>query len=86
AEDIQYQFIGDPHLVTVTATRIHETLDLTASFASGAAANARDSLTTTRVAATYYYRRRFGGSLGYFSTTGSSDAGLYPAPAPGTAG
>ncbi len=86
AEDIQYQFIGDEHLVTVTGTRIHETMNLTASFAGGASANGHDDLTTTKVTATYYYRRRIGGSLGYFSTTGSADAGLYPQAAPGDPG
>ncbi len=86
AEDIQYQFVADPHIVTVTGTRIHESMNLAASFASGGAANAHDDLTTTRLTATYYYRRRFGGSLGYFSTTGSSDTGLYPGPQPGDPG
>jgi len=82
AEDIQYQFIGDEHLVTVAGTRIHESMNLAASFASAAAANAANDLTTTRLWTTYYYRRRLGGTLGYFSTTGSTDSGLYPAPAP----
>jgi hypothetical protein len=81
AEDIQYQFMGDEHLVTVAATRIHESMSLDASFASGAAANSSDDLTTTRVWATYYYRRRIGATLGFFSTTGSTDTVLYPAPA-----
>ena len=35
AEDVQYQFVGDVHLVTVTGTRIHESMNLAASFASG---------------------------------------------------
>ena len=86
AEDIQYQYIGELNLVTFTATRIHENLDLTASFAAAAAANPTDNLTTTRATATYYYRRRIGASLGYFSTTGSADAGLYPQPQTGGTG
>lgn len=86
AEDIQYQFIGEQHLATLTATRIHETMNLASSFASGAAANPTNSLTTSRVTATYYYRRGIGGSLGYFSTTGTADGGLYPQPQPGEAG
>jgi hypothetical protein len=86
AEDIQYQYIGELNLVTFTATRIHENLDLTASFAAAAAANPTDNLTTTRATATYYYRRRIGASLGYFSTTGSADAGLYPQPQAGGTG
>lgn len=86
AEDFQYQFVGDEHLVTVAGTRIHENIGLNASFASGAAANPSDDLTTLRLWATYYYRRWIGGTLAYFSTTGSGDAGLYPAPAPGDPG
>jgi hypothetical protein len=86
AEDIQYQFLGEADLVTLEATRIHETMSLDASFASGASANPSNTLTTSRVWATYYHRRRIGGTLGYFSTSGSSDATLYPAADPGTAG
>lgn len=86
AEDVQYQFGGDEHLFTFMGTRIHETMDLNASFADAATANASDDLTTTRFAATYYHRRRLGGTLGYFSTTGSTDGGLYPAAAPGDPG
>ncbi len=82
AEDIQYQFIADDHQVTVAGTRIHENMNLDASFASGASANPTNSLTTTRLWATYYYRRRIGGTLAYFSTTGSSDAVLYEPPGP----
>ncbi len=86
AEDIQYQFIADDHQVTVAGTHIHENMSLDASFASGTAANPTDSLNTTRVWATYYYRRRIGGTLAYFSTTGSSDAALYAPAAPGGPG
>ena len=78
AEDIQYQYIADEHQITVAGTRIHENMTLDASFATGASANPTDSLTTTRLWATYYYKRKFGGTLAYFSTTGSTDPGLYP--------
>lgn len=84
AEDVQYQFIGEDHLLSLSATRIHESMKLDASYAAEATANAKDDLTTLRVNANYFFRRRYGGTLGYFSTTGSTDAGLYPAdPAPG---
>jgi hypothetical protein len=83
AEDLQYQFVTDDHQFTVAGTHIHEAMTLDASFASGASANPTNTLTTTRAWATYYYRRHVGGTLGFFSTTGSVDAGLYgPAPAP----
>jgi hypothetical protein len=78
AFDFQYQWIGDQHLVTVAGTRIHESMTLDASFANGEVANLSNDLNTTRVTGTYYYKRKYGGALGLFATTGSSDAGLYP--------
>ena len=87
AEDLQYQFAGDEHLLTVAGTHIHETMTLDASFANGGALNPKDTLSTTRLWATYYYRRKIGGTLEYFSTTGSTDGGLYPSvPSPPPAG
>ncbi|HZC87795.1 MAG TPA: hypothetical protein VE266_12420 [Steroidobacteraceae bacterium] len=78
AEDVQYQFISDEHQVTIAGTHIHESQTLDASFASGGAANPTNNLSTTRVWATYYYRRKIGGTVAYFSTTGSTDTSLYP--------
>jgi hypothetical protein len=84
AEDLQYQYIGDQHLFSLAATHIHESMQLDASFAAGAVTNPTDNLTTTRVIATYYFRRKWGGSISHFQTTGSTDTALYPAgPAPG---
>jgi hypothetical protein len=77
AEDFQYQFIGERHIVSLLGTRIHEKMTLDASFANGTVENSSNDLTTVRITGTYYYKRRLGGSLGYFSTTGSSDALLY---------
>jgi hypothetical protein len=79
AEDLQYQFSGDERLFSLAATHIHESMQLYASFAASAVINPRDSLNTTRVSGTYYFRRKFGGSISHFSTTGSTDTGLYPA-------
>lgn len=86
AEDVQYQFLGEEQIFTFEATRIHESMSLDASFAATAVANRSNDLTTTRLWGTYYLRRRIGGTLEYFSTTGSTDAGLYPPADPGTAG
>jgi hypothetical protein len=77
AEDVQYQFLGDTHIFSMAATHIHEAQTLNASFAAGASANQKNHLTTSRVAATYFYRRKWGGSASYFSTTGSVDPNLY---------
>jgi hypothetical protein len=86
AEDLQYQFIGDEHIFSLLATHIHESMTLDSSFATGASANPSNTLSTTEVAATYYYRRKIGGTVQYFSTIGSTDTLLYPATGTGQPG
>jgi hypothetical protein len=86
AEDFQYQYIGENDIFSVEGTRIHENMHLAADYTAGISLNPQDDLTTTRVWATYYYQRMYGGTLGWFSTTGSTDYGLYPAPVPGGPG
>ncbi len=75
ALDSQYQFIGDEDIYSVQTTYIKErqTFDATAT------ANGHNDLKTFRLGGSYYLRRTYGAALGYFSTTGSSDATLYPA-------
>jgi hypothetical protein len=79
AMDGQYQFIGEDHLATVLATYIHEKQSLNASVFDQFAANASDTLKTYKLTGEYSYQRHIGGSLGYFSTTGSTDTLLYAA-------
>ncbi|MGO9690830.1 MAG: cytochrome C [Syntrophobacteraceae bacterium] len=88
AFDAQYQYLRDKHSFSVQSTWIHENQDLAGgSFATGIAANPSDWLNTFRINGNYYYRSEscgtFGGSFGFFSTTGRTDLGLY-APAPVT--
>jgi hypothetical protein len=78
AVDVQYQFIGEEHLFTVLSTYISEKQKLDASFVDQFAQNSSNSLKTFKLVGEYSYQRMIGGSLGYFSTTGSSDSGLYP--------
>jgi hypothetical protein len=86
ALDGQYQFIGDEHIFSVMATVIRERQNLDATFALGGSENATNDLKTTRLGASYFYQRTYGGSLGVFSTTGSSDAVLFvPGPVVGFA-
>jgi hypothetical protein len=86
AADVQYQFIGEEHLFTALATYIHESQTLDASVLDGFAANADNNLKTFKVMGEYYYHRKIGGSIGYFSTSGSTDPLLYtPAPVSGSA-
>ena len=83
AEDFQYQYIGERNILTVAGTHIHQSEDLMASYLNQAAANASGYLTTDQLWASYYYRRRYGGQVQWFSTTGSRDNLLYPATTPG---
>ena len=71
----QYQYIGDSNIVSAYATWIHEDRDFNAT----TAANPHNTLNTVRLTGSYFYNRKIGGSLQYFSTTGSSDSVLYAA-------
>ncbi len=77
ALDSQYQFIGDEQIVSVQATYIKERQTLDATSALGLSQNGSNDLKTLRVGGSYYIRRTYGGALGYFSTTGSSDSLRY---------
>src|SRR6266705_155891 len=77
ALDSQFQFIGDEQIVSVQGTYIKERQTLDATSALGLSQNGSNDLTTLRVGGSYYLRRTYGGALGYFSTTGSTDSGLY---------
>jgi hypothetical protein len=68
------------HIITAHATWIHENQDWKASFPLGITANSSDHLNTFRTNVNYYYRTHlgdFGGSAGFFSTTGNTDSLLY---------
>ena len=82
ALDLQYQYLGDENTYSLQSTYIKEKQDLGGTFALGGSANPTDDLTTFRVGGSYYYQRKYGASLGYFSTSGSADAILYAAGAP----
>jgi len=79
AVDLQYQFIGETHLATFLATYIHESQALDASVVDQFSANSSNNLKTLKLTGEYSFRRKIGGSLGYFSTTGTSDTILYAA-------
>ena len=88
AVDAQYQYITDPHTFTAQLNYIHEKQSYDASFpvtvATGSGigagptpANPNDTLRQFLAKATYYHDRKYGGTVAYFSTTGSADSGLY---------
>jgi hypothetical protein len=81
AWDAQYQYILKKQIFSAQATWIHEEQDRGASFALGNAAQRSNSLDTFRMNLNYWYRSHIGtlgGTVGYFSTTGTRDASLYP--------
>lgn len=67
------------------ATWVNESQRLGALFASGGADGLHHTLNTAQVNATLEPSQRFGGTLGYFSTTGTRDTLLYsPSPLAGS--
>ncbi len=88
AVDAQYQYITDEHTFTAQTTYIWEKQSYNASYpqtqATGAGYgagptpdNPTDTMRTFKLKGSYYYDRMYGGTLAYFQTTGSADAGLY---------
>ena len=74
--DAQYQYLLNPHTITAQLSLIRETIgngDVT-----GIATNASNTLKQLRMKGSYVYRAKYGASLSYSSTTGTSDATLYP--------
>lgn len=74
--DAQYQYLLDPHTITAQLSYIRESIDN--GDVTGIAANASNTLNQVKLKASYVYRAKYGASLSYFSTTGSSDTTLYP--------
>jgi hypothetical protein len=60
------------------ASFIHEKQELLATQADGGADNVQQTLSTARASLAYLPNLRYGLTLGYFQTTGSTDATLYP--------
>lgn len=86
--DGQYQYIVDPHAVTVTASYISEHVHY-ASTAAGQPppldpdgslglplTNSSDTLKMFRAKASYVYGARYGASLSFFDVTGSTNSAL----------
>ena len=74
--DAQYQYLLDPHAVTLQASYIRERTS--GGSDSGVSTNDSNTLNQLRLKGSYIYRSVLGGSLSYFSTTGSADDTLYP--------
>ncbi len=74
----QYFSLNNTHIAEVKGAYLHEEQQPGASQASGLAANATGRLNTLRVNAAYTFQQNYGGSLGYFATTGTRDGLLCP--------
>jgi hypothetical protein len=78
AFDAQYERRLGKGNLTAHAIWLHESQQLDADFAADAAAQARNTLKTLRVDASAYTASRIGLTLGYFSTSGTTDAVRFP--------
>lgn len=75
--DAQYQYAGSDHIFTTDATLVREKRLWNASFPAGMADNRSDMLRSLKINAHYWYQRRVGGGISYFSTWGGSDMMKY---------
>jgi hypothetical protein len=74
AIDGQYQYITENNILSVATTWIHE---LRKFNNVSLAANKFDTLNTVRFTTSYFFRRMIGGSVQFFSTSGTSDPVMY---------
>ena len=87
AFDTQFERPLGKDWISAHLTYIYQNQQNDSSLAAGNAANHNDKLNTFRLDGIYHWRSRLSLSLGYFQTTGSSDALLYnPAPEGGNPG
>jgi hypothetical protein len=87
--DAEYQYIGDEHIFSAEAIYIYEKQSLNATSQNSAVPlDPSNTLRSFRVGGSYFYQRKLGGSLGYFSITGNTNPALYATPtgSPNTTG
>jgi len=65
-------------VLSFRATYIRENTDLLASLAAGSAAQSKHHLNTIQANAEYHIGNKYTGTFGWFNTTGTSDAVLFP--------
>lgn len=75
--DAQWEHPSGDGAIIGHASYIHETQDRTADELSGASANTNDNLSTFRANLQLATSLKYGASLGYFQTSGTTDAVLY---------
>ena len=75
--DRQYQYLGDPHTVTLRGAWIHENHNTTASQVLGLADNSNSQLRSLNVSASYIYDKTWSLTTGPVAVAGTTDATLY---------
>jgi len=78
--DLEYQYVGNPSIVSVRASWIRETRDLGASQALGLADNRHGQLHSFHGSASYTYEQTVSVSAGYFALNGNADLTLNGTP------
>jgi hypothetical protein len=74
--DAQYQYIGDPHIITAKITHINEQQHLKSSFLQGLTSNNYNTLESFKTSLGYIYGRTARGSYSMLPTCRSATAGL----------
>ena len=76
--DGAYRLMGSgTDLMTINGLVVHENSNLDHDVVVGAASGSRVGLTSSRLNLSYYWRQTYGATVGYFATTGGSDALRY---------
>jgi hypothetical protein len=75
--DTQYQYLGNPHTVTLRASWIRENHNTSASQTLGLADNSNNTLRNLNVSASYIYDHTWSFTAGRMSIGGTADAALY---------
>ena len=69
--DAQYQYLNGINTFTGRLNYMSEKVDDAANL--GAAATGSTTMNSTSLTGTYFYDRRYGGSIGYFNTSGDAN-------------
>lgn len=72
--DAQYQYIGDPHIITAKITHINEQQHLYSSILQGLSSNPYNTIETFKASLGYVYDHTISLTAAYFSVYGSADA------------
>jgi hypothetical protein len=75
--DSQYQYLGDPHMVTARIAWIHENHNTSASQTLGLANNSNDQLRSLNASVSYIYDQTWSLTAGRMSIGGTADSALY---------